>query len=371
MLSPKGEGRGEGEGDVIISHVSKTLRRISNSVSYPEICFGNHSKTAGAHQRINKYSRMPFAKPMLMLLALTLFAAPVVAAVAPPSDAEIKSILHDFIERDHWGVGIVVGIVDEHGTRIISYGKLDNGNSPEVNGDTLFELGSITKTFTTLLLEDMVQRGEMKLDDPVEKFLPANVTVPSWHDRKITLLDLATHTSALPRDLNDWSVPAVYSFLSHYHLPRKPGTKAEYSNFGMALLGYAIELKAGTNYEALVQQRICRPLGMESTCIYPTPALRPRWATSHGPDNRAVWDIDAFLTPLVGAGAFRSSANDMLKYAAAEMGLTNSPLTPLMEKTHVLQVPHAFGDADLGLPWWIYHLDGAELIAPRRHHQRS
>ena len=306
---------------------------------------------------------MRFAKPVLTLLALTLFAAPILAAVTPPSDAEIKTILHDFIERDHWGVGIVVGIIDEHGTRVISYGKLDNGNSPEVDGDTLFELGSITKTFTTLLLEDMVQRGEMKLDDPVEKFLPADVTVPSWHDRKITLLDLATHTSRLPRDLNDWSVPGLYSFLSHYHLTRKPGTKAEYSNLGMSLLGYAIELKAGTNYESLVQQRICRPLGMDSTCIHPTPELRPRWAKSHGQDNRAVWDMDAFLTPLVGAGALRSSVNDMLKYAAVEMGLTPSPLTPLMEKTHALQVPRAFGDVDLGLPWFIYHMEGAELIA--------
>src|SRR5262245_18883991 len=79
-------------------------------------------------------------------------------AAAPPSDSEIKAILQRYIERDHWGVGVAVGIVDEHGTRLICYGKLANGDSPEVNGDTLFEIGSITKTFTTLLLEDMIQR---------------------------------------------------------------------------------------------------------------------------------------------------------------------------------------------------------------------
>jgi D-alanyl-D-alanine-carboxypeptidase/D-alanyl-D-alanine-endopeptidase len=312
-----------------------------------------------------RFAKLRLASFVILCFAawtLTLRATSALAAPATLTDAEIKTMLHDFIERDHWGVGIVVGIVDEHGTRIISYGKLDNGDSPEVNGDTLFELGSITKTFTTLLLEDMIQRGEMKLDDPVEKFLPASVTVPSWQGRKITLLDLATHTSGLPRDLEDWSVPGLYKFLSHYHLTRKPGTKAVYSNLGMSLLGYVIELKAGTNYESLVQQRICRPLGMDSTCIYPIPATRLRWAQSHSQDNRAVWNMDAFLTPLVGAGALRSSVNDMLKYAAAEIGLSHTPLTPLMEKTHALRVPHAFGVADLALPWWIYHLDGAELI---------
>ena len=191
-----------------------------------------------------------------------------VAESALPTDAEIKTILQNFIERDHWGVGMVVGIVDARGKRIISYGKLDNGDSPEVNGDTLFEIGSITKTFTTLLLQDMVARGEMKLDDPVEKYLPAIVKVPSWKERKITLLDLATHTSGLPREgAKEWTVPGLYDFLSHHKLRRKPGTKVEYSNLAVALLGQALVLKSGTNYEALVQERICRPLNMGSTCI--------------------------------------------------------------------------------------------------------
>src|ERR1035438_158789 len=289
-----------------------------------------------------------------LLLALWAVQIPMNAAEVP-TDGEIRTILQNNIERDHWGVGIVVGIVDEHGQRIVSDGKLDNGDSPEVNGDTLFEIGSITKTFTVLLLEDMIQCGEMKADDPVEKFLPASVKVPNWHGREITLLDLAAHTSGLPRDLNDWSFNGLYDFLSHYRLQRKPGSKVEYSNLGMALLAHAIELKAGTNYEALVQQRICRRLGMASTCIMPTPELRPRWAKSHGQENRSVWDMDAFIGQLVGAGALRSSVNDLLKYVAAEAGLTNSSLTPLMLKTQVIQIQYAFGEADLALPWWIYH----------------
>ena len=370
-------------------------------------------------------------------------------AQALPSDAEIKALLQRYIERDHWGVGMVVGIVDEHGERVISFGKLDNGRSPEVNGDTLFEIGSITKTFTELLLVDMVERGEMKLDDPVEKYLPASVQVddpawgitkrlrltyrleskvrtaeakegqtlevpvgaeilqaaygnlpvrkqtvdvtekvaslvksgtatiqvdntlavhqialrvPAWGPRKITLLDLATHSSGLPRDVSAGSMKDMYHFLSQCRLQFKPGTKTVYCNFGLTLLACAIELKAGTNYETLVKQRICQPLGMTSTGIQPTPELSSRWAKSYGQENRRIEDFPVLTDGLGGAGAIRSSANDLLKYAAAELGLTNSPLRPLMDKTQIPRIPHAFGEADLAMPWWIYHWDGAELI---------
>ena len=97
---------------------------------------------------------------------------------------------------------MVIGIVDEHGSQVFAAGKLDNGTDQEVNGDTLFEIGSATKTFTVLLLPDMVERGQMKLDDPVAKYLPASVKMPTHGGKEITLLDLATHTSALPRDDN-------------------------------------------------------------------------------------------------------------------------------------------------------------------------
>jgi serine-type D-Ala-D-Ala carboxypeptidase/endopeptidase len=295
-------------------------------------------------------------------LAVILSFAPAAARADFPSDSEIRALLRDYIERDHWGVGIVVGIVDEHGSRIISYGKLDNGSSSQVDGDTLFETGSITKTFTALLLEDAIARGEMKLDDPVEKFLPEKVKVPSKGGRKITLLDLATHSSGLPRDITDWTVQGMYDFLGRCQLISKPGTKVLYSNLGFCLLGHVIELRAGTNFESLVQQRICQPLHMDSTCIKPTPELRPRWAASHGDENRSVWDFDAFYYGLAGGGALRSSVNDMLKYVAAQMGLTTNSLTPLMKQTYPVRFPHAFGEADLAMPWWIYHENGADLI---------
>jgi CubicO group peptidase (beta-lactamase class C family) len=115
---------------------------------------------------------------------------------------DFTNAIHAFLQHrvgvEKRDVGMVVGIVDEHGSRVVSYGKLDNGTGREVNGDTLFEVGSITKTFTALLLQDMVERGEMRLDDPVAEYLPKSVRMPTHNGKQITLLQLATHTSGLP-----------------------------------------------------------------------------------------------------------------------------------------------------------------------------
>jgi D-alanyl-D-alanine-carboxypeptidase/D-alanyl-D-alanine-endopeptidase len=94
------------------------------------------------------------------------------SAAPTPSDAEIRQILIDRIDRDHQGVGMVVGVIDANGRRIIAYGSLAKDDPRQINGDTVFEIGSVTKVFTSLLLMDMVQRGEVALTDPVSKFLP-------------------------------------------------------------------------------------------------------------------------------------------------------------------------------------------------------
>ena len=117
------------------------------------------------------------------------------------------------------------------------------------DGDTVFEIGSITKVFTSLILADMVERGEVKLDDPVSKFLPASVTVPSRNGRQITLLDISMQISGLPRMPNnmkpadpenpyaDYDPAKLYEFLSGYTLQRDIGEKYEYSNLAVGLLG--------------------------------------------------------------------------------------------------------------------------------------
>jgi len=246
------------------------------------------------------------------------------------TDAEIKTMLRDSIDTDKEAVGLVVGIVDERGTSVISHGKLDNGTDRDVDGDTLFEIGSITKVFTALLLQDMIERGEMKLDDPVQKYLPSSVKMPTYQGKEITLLHLATHTSGLPRDYDG----ELSAFLSHCTLHQAPGIRQEYSNLGMGLLGHVIALKAGKDYETLVVERICEPLGMDSTRITLPPELKARLAIGHGMPGHRVQGFG--YSPLPGAGALHSTANDLLKFVSAYLGLTPSPLSSLMQKAEAL-----------------------------------
>jgi CubicO group peptidase (beta-lactamase class C family) len=263
----------------------------------------------------------------------------------PPAaltDQEIKTMLRDSIEIDQQTVGLAVGIVDEQGARVICHGKLDNNTDRDVNGDTLFAIASITKVFTALLLQDMVERGEMKLDDPVQKYLPDSVRMPTYQGKEITLLHLATHTSALPRD----SSGDLYPFLSSCKLQRAPGTQKEYSNLGVGLLGHVIARKAGKDYETLVLERICQPLGMNDTCITVPPELKARSSAGHAmPGHRvqesaSAHNTNALAPSLRGAGSIRSTANDLLKFVSAYAGLTPSPLSSVMQKAmefHLLE----------------------------------
>jgi D-alanyl-D-alanine-carboxypeptidase/D-alanyl-D-alanine-endopeptidase len=237
--------------------------------------------------------------------AILLLAQPLRAMEPSEFTASIEKVLRANVGDEDRGV--VVGIVDEHGSTIVNYGKLGNGTDQNVDGDTLFEIGSITKTFTVLLLQDMVARGQMNLNDQVAKYLPAAAKVPSHGGKQITLLDLATHMSGLPRDDTyfvgkEWSdkvmaaytMENMYDFLSKHQLRRDPGLEFEYSNVGMALLAHAIALKAGTNYESLVMERICRPLQMDSTCFAIARDLKPRLASGHDESGKETpgWELD-------------------------------------------------------------------------------
>ena len=173
-------------------------------------------------------------------------------------------MLVDRIDVQHQSVGIVIGVIAPEGRRVIAYGHLEKGDSRPLNGDTIFEIGSVTKVFTSLLLADMVQRGEVALDDPVAKYLPPEVRMPERNGRSITLVDLSTHTSGLPRlpanlnpkDLNnpyaDYSVEQLYQFLSGYQLTRDIGSRYEYSNLGGGLLGHVLARRAGMDYDVRV-----------------------------------------------------------------------------------------------------------------------
>jgi len=181
-------------------------------------------------------------------------------AQAPANDV-IRMILADRVGSENSGIGMVVGVIDQNGRRIVSYGSLAKNDKRPLNGDTIFEIGSMTKVFTSLVLMDMAQKGEVEVTDPVSQYLPADITVPERNGRKITLQDLSTHSSGLPnlptniapKDMSnpyaDYSVEQLYQFLSGYQLPRDIGAKYEYSNLAVGMLGHALARRAGMSYE--------------------------------------------------------------------------------------------------------------------------
>jgi len=312
------------------------------------------------------------------MLAMSVLASAAVAAAQPapqtamPSDSEIRQILVDRIDVQQQSVGIVVGVIGPDGRRVIAYGHLEKGDPRPLNGDTIFEIGSATKAFTSLLLADMVQRGEVALDDPVTKYLPPGVKMPERNGRSITLIDLATHTSGLPRlpanlmpkdpanPYADYSVEELYQFLSTYQLTRDIGSQYEYSNLGGGLLGHVLARRAGMDYEALVRSRICDPLGMNSTRITLTPEMKARLAVGH---NAALEPVESWDSPaLAGAGALRSSANDLLTFLAANLGYTKSPLAPAMAAMLKVRRPTGRPDLEIALGWHILTTNGKEIV---------
>ena len=306
----------------------------------------------------------------LMLRTTAVAQAPADSPILP--DAEIHKILADRIGSENLGIGIVVGVIDAKGRRIVSYGSLAKDDKRPLNGDTVFEIGSMTKVFTSLVLMDMVQKGEVALTDPVSKYLPASVKVPERNNQKITLQDLSTQSSGLPRmpsnfspkdtsnPYADYSVEQLYQFLSGYQLTRDIGTQYEYSNLGVGLLGHVLTLRAGMDYEAMVRSRICEPLGMSSTRVTLSPEMKARLATGHGPGLSAVpnWDLSA----LAGAGALRSSANDMLTFLAANLGYTKTPLAAAMAAEISIRRPAGGPEMQIAYAWHVQTKNGNSII---------
>lgn len=290
----------------------------------------------------------------------------------PPADAEIRKILAARLGAENSGIGIVAGVIDASGRRIVSYGSLARNDSRHLDGGTVFEIGSITKVFTSLLLMDMARKGEVALTDPVAKFLPANVKVPERAGRKITLADLSTQSSGLPglipnnnpadpdNPFADYTVEQLYDFLGSFQLARDIGSRYEYSNVGVGLLGHALSLRAGMSYEDLVRSRICGPLGMPDTRVTLTAGMKARLAVGHGAtlDAAKNWDIPT----LAGAGALRSTANDMLTFLAANLGYTRTPLAQAMADEVSIRRPAIPPDIEIAYGWHVQNKEGNSII---------
>ena len=293
-------------------------------------------------------------------------------AVEAQSEKQIADVLRERVEIGKTNQSIVAGIIDENGMRFMSYGTTDNTvaakNSDE---NTVFEIGSVTKVFTGMLLAEAVRRGEVKLNDPISKYLPANVKTPTRNGKEITLLDLATHSSGLPRlpanfapenpqnPYADYTVEQMYDFLSKYDLPRDIGASYEYSNFGTGLLGHILSFRAKTSYEDLVKTRILKPLEMNDTSVTLSSGMKARTAQGFDENGEKTdfWDMPT----LVGAGGLRSTAKDLAKFVAANLNLTKTSLADTLADARRSQ-RNANGKMKIGLNWHILPGSNGEMI---------
>jgi CubicO group peptidase (beta-lactamase class C family) len=239
--------------------------------------------------------------------------------------------------------GIVVGIITSEGTSYYSYGVKSLKTNERLDENSVFEIGSITKTFTGILLADMVVKGKLNLDDPLQDLLPNGITAPTRNGESIKLFHLSNHTSSLPEFPNnltpsfvnpfgDYSEEQLYAFLEGYELARDIGSEFVYSSYAVGLLGHVLANKSRMTYEELMVKIIAKPLELESTSTLLTTKVKDNLAMGHSNGIEIEsWDM---ATTLVGAGAIRSTAVDMLNYLAANMGIKKSSLYPAMQLAH-------------------------------------
>ncbi len=279
---------------------------------------------------------------------------------------EIQALLVDHVDTQKKSLGTVIGVLTPAGRRIHAYGKAGEGDPKPLGGDTVFEVGSVSKIITALLLAEMVERGQVGLDDPVAKHLP-DLALPEWKGRRMTLADLATHTSGLPLFPDDiplsdpsevarvvarYSVEDSHRFLARYDLPQETGSRWTYSNLGYALLGEALARRAGTNYETLVRERITRPLGLASTAFTVSASMRKRLARGH---DAALHPVPELAMPaFLPAAGLRSTANDLLTLLEAFTGRRSSPLAPAMAR--MLETRRPGPGLEQALGWWLVRI---------------
>ncbi len=297
--------------------------------------------------------------------------------VARGQPAPVVDSIGQALVENHPG-GAVIGLLRGDTTAVHAFGAVDStGRRPTAR--TLFEMGSVTKTFTGLLLADAIERGEVERSTPVTTLLPDSVTVGTADSTTVTLGHLATHRSGLPRlpsNLGATARPgdpyaaygdsALYAFLDDYTLSRAPGAKYEYSNLGMGLLGQLLARRADTTYAALVRRRITGPLGLSDTRIRLTDAQHSRFAQGHTRAGAPTspWHFGA----LAGAGALRATATDLIAYLRAHRhALTADPdtttaLQRAMRRAATIRAATDRENTCIGLGWHQSARDGHEVL---------
>lgn len=290
----------------------------------------------------------------------------------------------DYLVDKYVKMGAAIGIIDKYQQELeLYYGTISNFNSNPPDRHSIFEIGSITKTFTATLLAKMVLDQKINLDDMVQSLLPAGeVTLPAGADSVITIRHLATHTSGLPKAPRDSDQPLppgydpynpyaaytteyVYDYLTSWcDLLFEPGTQYYYSNTGGGLVGHIVGLVDSTSYEELITREIFEPLGLQETSLFLTAAQISNLAPGHDDDLDSVKNYNA-NDIFQGAGFIKSSLHDMMIYLKTQMGLIQTPLANSIKLTQESSFDVGgvtYNDRDgyfnlsIGLGWHIHEI---------------
>jgi CubicO group peptidase (beta-lactamase class C family) len=273
-------------------------------------------------------------------------------------DKEIDSAVQPYITMQATA-GLSIGILENGKTIFYGYGETEKGNKQIPDKHTLFEIGSISKTFTAILLANAVNSGKVKLDDPINKYLPDSIPPLEYEGIPISLKTLSNHSSGLPglpsnfhtsdytNPYKDYNNSDLYSFYKNFKPLRKPGEKYEYSNLAVGTLGVILENVYHENYETLFTEKICKPLGMNETREFLRKDDSARFAKGYNGDGiyNPQWDFRA----LAAAGCIRSTASDLLKYAKANLGDAPSELNKAIQLTHTITFTE--GQTKVALAW--------------------
>jgi CubicO group peptidase (beta-lactamase class C family) len=290
-----------------------------------------------------------------------LFVMTPISRAKPPADMQAK--------LDLWAKGEVGGVsaawVDQDGAVFFQSGTFDPADSRPVTADTKFEIGSISKVFTAMLLAESERLGKVSRYDPAAKYLIPRDDPAQASLAKITLLSLTTHTSGLPRmpanfgpnpdaaadPYADYDRTMLVEALKTHGATATAGGEASYSNFGVAVLGEALAAAWGTSYSDALREHVLEPLGMMQTSVG-VAGLRPPddLAPGHFGGKRVPnWTFQAFAP----AGAIRSSARDMAKFLAAALGGADAPLHSAFQATEVPLRPFGEAGGHIGMGWML------------------
>lgn len=276
-------------------------------------------------------------------------------------DLRVDSLVRPYIQLQHTA-GITVAVIKNGKVETYSYGESKKGEKklPDAN-KTMFEIGSISKTFTAILLADEAVKGKMSLEDPISKYLPDSIPNMAFKDVPITLKTLSNHSSGFPRlpmnlyqkgdDANNpyqnYDEKRMFTYLKNFKPFREVGVNYDYSNFAVGLLGNILARQDNTNYEQLLNEKICKPLEMNHTKITIQGTDNQYFAQGYDEKGKEAhaWDLNT----LAGAGGIRSTTNDMVKYVEANMNKAPEKLQNAIDLTQ--KITFSQGQNVLGLGW--------------------